>query len=49
MCGSYIVVMVKFRVNLTFEWDEQVKEHVHSSGVKNLYAFFRLEFVKFAF
>jgi len=44
MCRSYIiVVMVKFGVNWTFEWDEEVKEHVHSSGVKNVYAFFRLE------
>ena len=34
MCGSYIiVVMLKFRVNWTFDLDEQVKEHIYGFGV----------------
>ena len=35
ICESYIiVVMLKFRVNWTFELDEQVKEHIYGFGVK---------------
>jgi len=41
ICGSYIiVVMVKFRVNLSFDWDEYVTGPVHNFGVKKCLCIF---------